>query len=110
MRSERDITVIHVIATVEVIPGKREALLAEFQKLVPLVRAEDGCLEYGPTIDVASGLAAQGSVREQVVTVVEKWTSLEALRAHTQAPHMLEYRARVKEMVGGVKLQVLRPA
>ena len=34
---------IHVIATIEVAPGRREAVLAEFHKIVPLVRAESGC-------------------------------------------------------------------
>jgi len=39
---------IFVIATIEVKPGKREAFLAEFNKNVPNVRAEKGCLEYAP--------------------------------------------------------------
>jgi quinol monooxygenase YgiN len=100
---------IHVIATIELAAGKREAFLAEFRKIVPLVRAEAGCLEYGPTVDVATSIAAQGPVREQVVTVVEKWESLPALQAHLSAPHMLEYRGRVKDYVTGVKLQVVQP-
>ena len=100
---------IHVIATIEVAEGKRDAVLAEFQRLVPLVRAEAGCLEYGPTIDVATNIAAQIPVRRDVVTVVEKWASLEALGAHLQAPHMVEYRGRVKDLVRGVKLQILQP-
>jgi len=101
---------IHVIATVEVVAGRREAFLAEFRKLVPLVRAENGCLEYGPAVDIASGAPAQVPLRPNVVTVVEKWESLDALRAHLQAPHMIEYRARVKDLVAGVQLQVLEPA
>lgn len=63
---------IHVIATIELAPGKREAFLTEFRKLVPLVHQEAGCLDYGPTIDVASGIAAQAPPRNDVVTVVEK--------------------------------------
>jgi quinol monooxygenase YgiN len=101
---------IHVIATIEVTPGRRDALLAEFRKLVPLVRAENGCLEYGPAVDVASGLAAQMPPRADVVTVVEKWADLDALRAHLAAPHMAEYRTRVKDLVRQVTLHVLQPA
>jgi quinol monooxygenase YgiN len=101
---------IHVIATVELAQGKREAFLEEFRRLVPLVRTEAGCLEYGPAVDVDSGIAAQIPQREAVVTVVEKWESLDALRAHLQAPHMAAYRSRVKDFVVGVKLQVLQPA
>ncbi len=101
---------IHVLATITIVPGMRDAFLAEFFRLVPLVQGEAGCLEYGPTVDVPSGLAAQGPIRDNVVTVVEKWASLDALQAHLQAPHMSDYRVRVKDMVNGVQLQVLRPA
>ncbi len=101
---------IHVIATIELAPGKREAFLNEFRQLVPKVLAEAGCLEYGPTVDVASEIAAQGAVREDVVTVVEKWSDLAALRAHLVAPHMEAYRPRVKDIVRSTKLQILEPA
>jgi quinol monooxygenase YgiN len=101
---------IHVIATIEVKPGKRDAFLAEFHRIVPLVRAEAGCLEYGPAVDVASSIGAQGPLRDNVAVIVEKWESLAALLAHLQAPHMAEYRVRVKELVVSVQLQVLQPA
>jgi quinol monooxygenase YgiN len=101
---------IHVIATIEVAPGKRDALLAEFHRIVPLVHAEAGCLEYGPTVDVPSGLGAQMPLRENVVTIVEKWESVDALKAHSQARHVVEYRGRVKDLVVGMQLQVLSPA
>lgn len=101
---------IHVLATIELAEGKREAFLKEFHLLVPLVRAEAGCLEYGPAIDVATGLAAQAPPRDNVVLVLEKWASLEALQAHLVAPHMTAYRSRVKDLVANVRLQVLQPA
>ncbi len=100
---------IHVIATIEVNEGTRDAFLAEFHRLMPLVHAEDGCIEYGPAIDVASGSAMQGPLRLHVVTVIEKWASLAALHAHSQAPHMADYRVRVKDYVKGVRLLVTRP-
>jgi quinol monooxygenase YgiN len=101
---------IHVIATIEVAPGKRDDFLAEFRRIVPLVRAEAGCLEYGPTVDVAVNLAIPVPLRENTVAVVEKWESLDALRAHTGAVHMQDYRVRVKDLVVRVQLQVLAPA
>jgi quinol monooxygenase YgiN len=45
-----------------------------------------------------------------VITVVEKWESLQALRAHLQSPHMAQYRSRVKELVGGARLHILQPS
>jgi quinol monooxygenase YgiN len=100
---------IHVIATIELAEGKRQAFLDEFHKLVPHVKAEAGCLEYGPAVDLLTDIGAQIPLRENVVTVIEKWTDLPALMAHLVAPHMQEYRPRVKEFVKSTKLQVLIP-
>jgi quinol monooxygenase YgiN len=100
---------IYVIATVEVKPGKREAFLAEFHKNVPNVVAEKGCIEYGPTVDVKTDIKTQIPLREDTVTIVEKWESLQALHAHSLAPHMATYRERVKDSVLSVSLQVLEP-
>jgi quinol monooxygenase YgiN len=101
---------IHVIATIEIAAGKRADFLREFHALVPQVLAEDGCLDYGPTVDVASGIPVQNALRENSVTVVERWRDLDALRAHLAAPHMQTYRTKVKDLVLGMQLQVLAPA
>lgn len=101
---------IHVIAAIEVNEGRRADLLAEFQKIVPLVRDEAGCLEYGPAIDAETDIAVQTGPRQNVVTVVEKWESLDSLRAHLEAPHMVEFRSQVKEIVIDISLQILDPA
>jgi quinol monooxygenase YgiN len=101
---------IHVLATVELASGQRETFLTEFRRVMPLVRAEDGCLEYGATVDLPTGIAAQGPVRPDVVVIVERWRDLAALQAHLVAPHMTEYRVRVKPLVVRTQLQVLEPA
>ena len=100
---------IHVIATIDLKPGSRDAFLAEFRKLVPLVRAEKGCIEYGPTVDVASGLAVQPAARPDTVIVIEKWADLGALHAHTNAPHMADYRVKTKDHVASLTLHVTQP-
>ena len=101
---------IIVLATIELHAGKRANFLAEFRQIVPKVRAENGCIEYFPAIDVASGLPVQGPARDDTVVVVEKWESIPALEAHLIAPHMMEYRPKVKEFVKRVSLQILTPA
>jgi quinol monooxygenase YgiN len=101
---------IVVIATIEVNEGRRDAFLAEFHRIVPLVRTEAGCREYFPTVDAAAEFGVPTALRPDVVTIVEKWDSLDALRAHLGAAHMIEYRVRVKDLVKGVKLQILQPA
>ena len=100
---------IHVVATITLNPGVRPQFLDVFRWVTPLVRAEDGCVEYQATVDVPTTIAVQETPRDDVVIVIEKWASLEALYAHTQAPHMAEYRAKVKDFVAGVKLQVTTP-
>jgi len=101
---------IHVIATIEVTPGQRAVFLEQFHWVVPFVRSEEGCLEYGAAVDVPTSVSVQVSPRPNTVIAVEKWTSVETLQAHLKAQHMAEYRVRVKDLVTGVTLQVLEPA
>ncbi|MFC1758872.1 putative quinol monooxygenase [Planctomycetota bacterium] len=101
---------IYVIATIRLNDGCRENFLAAFRTLVPSVLAEDGCIEYGPTIDVDTNISAQGTARDNVVTVLEKWESIEALEDHLVAPHMIEYRGTVKDLVVKAELQITEPA
>lgn len=100
---------IYVIATIDVEAGKREDFLNEFRKIVPLVLAEQGCLEYGPAVDVATNLVPPSAIREDTVTIMEQWESLEALERHLIASHMLAYRAAVKGFVKGTNLRILQP-
>ena len=101
---------IYVIATIEVVSGKRDAFLQEFHRLVSKVRAERGCVEYGPAVDVATKIPVQTPVRPNTVIVLEKWADLAALEAHLSAPHVVEYRERVKDLIAGLALQILQPA
>ena len=101
---------IHVIATVDLHEGRRDDFLAEFHQIVPTVKDEAGCIEYGPTVDVETNIAAQAQARADTVTIIEKWENIESLEAHLIAPHMMAYRERVKPMVKGALLQILRPA
>ncbi len=101
---------IHVIATVELAPGTRDKFLTEFRKLIPDVRAEVGCIEYGPAIDAETEIAIQFKLGADRVVVIEKWETVAALKAHGVAPHMQAYRARVKDYVRGMELRVLAPA
>lgn len=100
---------IHVLAQVEAVPGHRDNMLAEFAQVAPLVRQEEGCIEYGATVDVPTGISVQNFIGDNMVMIVEKWESIEHLKAHLVAPHMSEYRIRVRPHVQGVTLRVLEP-
>jgi quinol monooxygenase YgiN len=78
---------IHVLATIEVAPGKRDDVLAQFAWVTPQVLAEDGCIEYGTAVDVATDNPNQLPPRPDVIVVVEKWRDVAALnRAHGGVP------------------------
>ncbi|MRR07768.1 MAG: antibiotic biosynthesis monooxygenase [Deltaproteobacteria bacterium] len=98
---------IRVIASITVKEGELAKFLEIFKANVPLVQAEEGCIEYYPTIDVDSGLPVQMK-DPSTVTIIEKWQSLAALHAHLTSPHMLAYRKETKDIVEKVSLRVLQ--
>jgi quinol monooxygenase YgiN len=100
---------ISVLASIEIEEGKRGAFLEIFNANVPTVRQESGCIEYYPAIDIDSGFSAQ-RLDQNMVTVIEKWQSLDALRAHLATPHMLHYKEQVKTLVKDISLKVLQVA
>lgn len=101
---------IHVIAVITAKPGMREAILREFRANMPAVHAEEGCIEYGPAIDAEGMGDFQAPLGPDTFMVVEKWASVEALKAHAAAPHMAAYAARTREMVASRVIHVLSPA
>ena len=100
---------IHVIASVTVKEGQRAAFIDIFKANVPLVLKEKGCVEYQPAVDVDTPLPPQQK-DPQMVTIIEKWETLEDLYAHLKAPHMADYQQKVKGMVENVVLQVMTDA
>ena len=75
---------INVLASISVKEGKRADFIAAFKDNLPAVRAEEGCIEYFPAVDIDADLPPQ-QLDENEVTVIEKWASLEALRARIDA-------------------------
>ena len=100
---------ITVLASIYVKSGERDKFLDIFKANVPSVCAEDGCISYVPMVDVDSELEPQ-VLDENIVTIVEQWESIEALKAHLAAPHMLKYKNNVKNIVEKVTLKVLQNA
>lgn len=100
---------IHVLAQVELEPGHRDGFFSEFAQVAPLVRQEAGCIEYGAAVDVPTGIPVQNFLGEDTVMIIEKWESIDHLKAHLVAPHMADYRIRVRPHVKGVTLKVLEP-
>ena len=101
---------IHVIAIITAKPGQRDTILAAARANIPAVKAEDGCIEYGPAID-AEGLGNfQTKFGPDTFVFVEKWRDAAALKAHAGAPHMAAYAAKVKDLIDKRVIHVLSPA
>ena len=101
---------IHVIAVITAKPGQRETILTHFRANVPAVRAENGCIEYGAAIDADPALGFQTKWGGDTFLVIEKWESMDALKAHAAAPHMAAYAAKTKEHIASRVIHILQPS
>jgi quinol monooxygenase YgiN len=98
---------VNVVAAIHLKTGKLSDYLAILKANMPAVRKEKGCIEYVPLVDLDVKLPPQ-VLDKNVVTILEKWESLEALHAHLGSPHMLAYREKVKTIVESVSVKVLQ--
>ena len=101
---------VHVIAVITAKPGQRETILQLFRANVPAVKAEKGCIEYGAAVDAENALPFQTKWGPDTFLVVEKWESMDALKAHAAAPHMAAYGAKAKDHIASRVIHILQPA
>lgn len=101
---------IHVVAIITAKPGMREPILEVFRANMRAVHAEKGCIEYGPAIDADGMGGIQTKFGPDTFVVIEKWESLDALKAHSASPHMAAYAAKTREMIASRVIHVLQPA
>ena len=100
---------IFVIATSELKPEYKADFIEAVKANIPKVHAEAGCISYELAGDVESGLAPQVKCGDNVLTFVECWESLDHLKAHLAAPHMAEFKEKVKDMRVSSSLKILSP-
>lgn len=100
---------IHVLASIQLKAESKQSFIDLFKANVPNVLAEEGCLEYQPTLDANTDIDVQKSDRT-IVTVIEKWETLEHLKAHLDAPHMKTFREAAAGFVENVELKILQNA
>jgi len=101
---------IRVVATIELKPGCRDKYLDILRQNIPSVKAEKGCLSYEPTVDFDTDIAVQEKTGDDVVTLIEAWESVDALKKHFTEPHMLAYREKAKDLFKKIRIRVLQPA
>ena len=101
---------IHVVAVITAKPGMRDSILQAFHANVPAVKAEHGCIEYGAAVDFEGGPKFQTQYGPDTFLVLEKWSGMDALKAHAAAPHMAAYAAKTKDMIASRLIHILAPA
>jgi len=99
---------IHVLAIITTKPGLRAEVLEAFHANMPAVHAEKGCVEYGPAIDADGVGALQTPLGPDSFVVIEKWSTMEDLKAHGASPHMVAYGAKTREKLVGRVIHVLQ--
>ncbi len=101
---------IHVVAVITAKPGMRDQILEAFRANMPAVHAEAGCIEYGPVVDAEGVGSFQTKYGPETFLVLEKWESLDHLKAHAASPHMQAYGAKTKDMIASRVIHVMSPA
>ena len=71
-------------------PGKADAVIEVLQGVIPLVRAEDGCLKYDLHVSMDE---------PAVLLYYEIWRDDDAFKAHTKAPHLAEMRGKIADLL-----------
>ena len=100
---------INVIASIYIKEGQLSEFIEILKSNIPNVIEEKGCIEYVPTIDVPTELAPQ-DLNSNVVTIIEKWNDFKSLQVHLSAPHMLQYRKNIENLVEKISIKVLKEA
>ena len=72
-----------IVANIIAKPDQVELVKAELQKLVPITRSEQGCLQYD---------LHQDNENPAHLMFYENWESRELWQDHMNAPHLAEYQ------------------
>ena len=82
---------IIVIARAEVDPGRLDELRPALDAMMRATWEESGCLSYSMAVEGGS-----------VVSIVERWQDVAALKSHFGTPHMAAFNAAVMGAVRSI--------
>ena len=72
-----------IVANIRANPDKIDLVKAELEKLIPITRAEQGCIQYD---------LHQDNENPAHFLFYENWESRELWQIHMNAPHLAAYR------------------
>lgn len=84
-----------ILAQITAVAGKETLVRAELEKLVPITRAEAGCLQYDLHVD---------NENPGFFVFYENWESRELWQTHMNAPHLAAYMAATEGAVANFVL------
>ncbi len=84
-----------ILAQITAAPGKEGLLRSELEKLVPVTRAEAGCLQYDLHAD---------NENPGFFLFYENWESRELWQDHMKAPHLAAFRQATEGAVANLVL------
>ncbi len=89
---------IYVLATITTLSGQAAALIRGARACIDATRLEEGCISYD---------YVQDTEKPDVVVVIERWSSREALAAHLLVPHLAAWREARKPFVKATKVEII---
>ncbi|MEM7742233.1 MAG: putative quinol monooxygenase [Pseudomonadota bacterium] len=84
-----------ILAQITAVPGKEALVRAELEKLVPITRAEAGCLQYDLHLD---------NEKPGLFVFYENWESRVLWQSHMNAPHLAAYMTSTEGAVASFVL------
>lgn len=88
-------SIITIIAKVEVYAEKRDLVMRELDKLVELTRKEEGCLQYDLHQDLEDA---------NTFWFYERWSSKPTWQAHMESPNLKAYLEATEGAVANLTL------
>jgi len=88
-----------IVANIHANPEKIDLVKAELEKLIPITRAEAGCLQYD---------LHQDNENPAHFMFYENWESREPWQAHMNAPHLAAYKKATEGAVAEFTLNEMR--
>ena len=85
----------------------RAEYIAKTCAIVDTVRAEKGCCEYLLLGDAVTDWEKPQRFGDRTLWMLEKWESIEALKAHLETPHMKAFGPTVRPMRANGTFHVL---
>ena len=81
--------------------------IAQTKAILDTVRKEDGCIEYRLLGDCETDWEKPQRFGDRTLWMLEKWASVNSLKAHLETPHMKSFGPKVRPMRSSSTFHVL---